>query len=183
MIMIQVMILFFALFLFMGTIAHAHGIYIFAWVEGDTVYTDSYFSSSKKVKGGVVKVFDTSGAVLLEGKTDDKGEFSFKLPGKSALRLVLEAGTGHRAEFLLGADETADLEGAPVLPPSPSQEDRDHIRQVVEEALDARLKPITRTLAKIQEDQGPGLTEVIGGIGYIVGIMGIIIYFKKEKRP
>jgi nickel transport protein len=182
MIMIQVMILFFALFLFMGTIAHAHGVYIFAWVEGDTVYTDSYFSSSKKVKGGVVKVFDTSGAVLLEGKTDDKGEYSFKLPGKSALRLVLEAGTGHRAEFLLGADETAGLEGAPVLPPSPSQEDRDHIKQVVEEALDAKLKPISRALAKIQEDRGPGLTEVIGGIGYIIGIMGLVLYIRNKKK-
>jgi nickel transport protein len=176
--MVQVL----SLLLFTGATAHAHGVHIFAWVEGDTVYTDSYFSGNKKVKGGIVKVFDTSGAILLEGKTNDKGEYSFKLPGKTALRLVLEAGTGHRAECLLGADEIAGIEEGPAPPPSPSQEDRDHIRQVVEEALDAKLKPITRALAKIQEGRGPGLTDVIGGIGYIVGIMGIIIYFKRQKR-
>lgn len=182
-IIVSVMIQFFALFFFIGPIALAHGVYIFAWVEGDTVCTDSYFSSKKKVKDGVVRVYDTSGAVLLEGKTDDKGEYSFKLPGKTPLRLVLEAGTGHQAEFLLGADEIEGFEEAPVPPPSPSQEDRDYIKRVVEEALDAKLKPITRALAKIQEDQGPGLTEVIGGIGYIIGIMGLALYFRSKKKP
>ena len=182
MIMSLAMVQVLSFLLFMGATAHAHGVYIFAWVEGDTVYTDSYFGGKKKIKGGVVKVYDTSGAILLEGKTDDNGEYSFKLPKKTALRLVLEAGAGHRAEFLLGADEIAGIDEAPALPTSPSQEDNDHIRQVVEEALDARLKPITRALAEIQKDRGPGLTEVIGGIGYIVGMMGIIIYFKGKKR-
>lgn len=192
-IMKSVMMTFVPLFLFTGTFAHAHGVYIFAWVEGDTVHTESYFNSKKKVKGGIVKVFDTSGTILLEGKTDDKGEYSFKLPGKSPLLLVLEASTGHRAEFQLGEDELADIMETPASsevskdPPKasalPSQEDVDQLRKIVEEALDEKLKSITRTLAKIQEDRGPGLTEVIGGIGYIVGIMGIIMYIRTKKKP
>ena len=177
----------------MGASAHAHGIYIFAWVEGETVHTDSYFSSNRKVNEGVIKVFDSSGDILLEGKTDVNGEFSFKIPGKDPLRLVLEAGTGHRGEFLLEADETVDVAEKPTSPKisdgiqdpssSPSQVETDRIRKVVEETLDSRLKPITKALAEIERDKGPGLTEIIAGIGYIVGIMGIILYFRAKKKP
>ena len=191
-IMTLVMVQVLALLLFMGTSAHAHGVYIFAWVEGDTVYTDSYFSSKKKVKDGVVKVFGSSGDILLEGKTDANGEFSFKIPGKPPLRIVLEAGMGHGSEFLLEVNEITGIVETPAPSEkshdpqgpstSPSQLDMDQIRVVVEETLDARLKPITRALAKLQKDKGPGLTEMIGGIGYIFGIMGIVLYFRGKKK-
>jgi len=63
--------------------ALAHKVSIFAWVEGDTVYTQSKFSKGKRVKNSSVIVFDSDGNKLLEGKTDDKGEFSFKIPKKN----------------------------------------------------------------------------------------------------
>ena len=188
-----VMVCVLALFFIMGASAHAHGVYIFAWVEGDTIYTDSYFSSKKKVKDGVVKVFNSSGDILLEGKTDESGEFSFKIPGEIPLRLVLEAGTGHRGEFLLESDETAGIAETPTSPkisdgfqdPSspPSHMETDRIRKVVEETLDSRLKPIAKALAESRQNKGLGLTEIIAGIGYIVGIMGIILYFRAKKKP
>jgi nickel transport protein len=53
----------------------------------------------------------------------------------------------------------------------------------VEETTDSSLKPITKALAETERDKGPGLREIIAGIGYIVGIMGIILYFRAKKRP
>jgi nickel transport protein len=188
-----VMVCVLALLFIMEANAHAHGVYIFAWVEGDTIYTDSHFSTGKKVKDGVVKVFGSSGDILLEGKTDANGEFSFKIPGKPPLRIVLEDGMGHKAEFLLELDETTGVvqttappeEGKDHQMPStsPSREDVDQIRKVVEETLDSRLKPIAKAIAEIERDKGPGLTEITAGIGYIVGIMGIILYFRAKKKP
>ena len=183
----QVLVLFLAL----ASTVHAHRVYIFAWVEGDTVHTESYFGSKKKVVGGIIKVFDPSGHILLEGKTDDRGEFSFKIPRKTDLRLVLEATMGHRAEYLLETDELPDIPERPTPsnnkgpqgpPSSPAQVDIDQIRILVEEALDSRLKPITKALARIQEERGPGFPEVIGGIGYVFGIMGLILYFRSRKK-
>ncbi len=170
----------------------AHKVYIFSWIEGDTVYTESYFSGKKKVIGGLIKVFDPSGKKLLEGKTNEKGEFSFKIPKKTDLRIVLEATMGHRAEYILSADEIPDT----VERPEPIKEkddsqasgssaikvDLEQIRLVIEEALDSRLKPIVKTLAKIQEERSPGFTEIIGGVGYIFGLMGLILYFKSRKK-
>ncbi|MDY6851885.1 MAG: hypothetical protein SV487_07405, partial [Thermodesulfobacteriota bacterium] len=144
----------------------AHRVYIFAWVEGGKIMTDSYFSKSQKVRGGRVTVFDPAGKKLLEGRTDENGAFSFKIPGKTALRLVLDAGMGHKAEWLLEAGdlpggvmgETAGAasplaESAAAEPGSSDtglvQADPERIRLIVEKALDERLKPLVRSIAEL----------------------------------
>jgi len=172
--------------------ARAHGVYLFAWVEGETVYTESSFGGKKGVIGGLIKVFDPSGTLLMEGKTDEKGEFSFRIPQKTDLRIVLEATMGHRAEFLLEAGEvegekegqrteSVDEADKPVSQVALSQLDSEQLKVMMEEVLEAKLKPIQRTLANMQKEKGPDLTEIIGGLGYIFGIMGLILYFKNRK--
>ena len=173
----------------------AHKVYLFAWVEGDTVYTDSYFPDKRKIGGGKVEVFDPDGKKLLEDQTDENGAFAFKIPQKTDLRIVLEATMGHRTEFTLKAEELGGEAEEETTPSKPTPEedgsraasssgiavDREEIRKVVEESLDLKLKPILRQLAKLQEEEGPGLTEAVGGIGYIAGLMGLALYFRSRK--
>jgi nickel transport protein len=83
----------------------AHRVNLFAWVEGDTVYVESKFSGGKKVKTGKIIVTDLEGSELLTGTTSENGEFSFKVPKKTELKIVLVAGTGHRAEWTIPASE------------------------------------------------------------------------------
>lgn len=54
--------------------------------------------------------------------------------------------------------------------------DLEQIKRIIDTSLDEKLKPIMRELAKAQQ-KGVSFTEVIGGIGYIFGLMGIILYF------
>jgi nickel transport protein len=54
------------------------------------------------------------------------------------------------------------------------------IDQVIEKALDKKLAPIMRTLAEMQE-QKIRLTDVLGGLGYIFGLVGVAAYFKSKK--
>ena len=173
--------------------ALAHRVYIYAWVEGNTVYTESYFSGGVKVKNGLVQVFDLNGKKVLEGKTNSKGEYSFQVPGKNGLRIVVNASMGHRGEYVLKADELGGA-AAPAtgkeqadtvtktVSESSQQVDVDQLRKVVEQTLDSRLRPIARSIAKLQEEKGPGLTEIVGGIGYIFGIMGLLLYFRSRKN-
>ena len=181
----------FVLFLALASTAFGHKVYLFAWIEGDTVYTESYLSGKKKVRGGLVKVFDPAGRKLLEGKTDEKGKFSFKIPRNTDLRIVLEATMGHKAEFLLKADDVSGIEKSQATTSDRKSEvpsssvvkvDIEQVKLLMEETLDSRLRPILRTLATIQEERGPGLTEIIGGIGYIFGVMGLILYLKGRKK-
>lgn len=91
--------------------ALAHRVVVFAWVEGDTVLTESQFHDGKKVVDGDVMVYDLAGNLLLTGKTDAKGEFSFKIPRPSGMRIVLGAGMGHQGEWTLSDAEVMESPG------------------------------------------------------------------------
>jgi nickel transport protein len=54
------------------------------------------------------------------------------------------------------------------------------IDKALEKILDRKLAPIMRTLAEMQE-QKIRLTDVLGGLGYIFGLVGVAAYFK--RRP
>jgi nickel transport protein len=56
----------------------------------------------------------------------------------------------------------------------------DRIRAVITEELDRKLSPIHRELALLGQEK-TSLRDIIGGIGYIAGIMGIILYFKVRR--
>ncbi len=94
---------------FVATPALAHRVVIFAFAEGDTVQTESKFMPGGPVKQGKIIVQDPkTGKELLTGQTDDQGKFSFPMPPeaksqKMDLKIIVEAGMGHRAEFLLKA--------------------------------------------------------------------------------
>ena len=87
--------------------ADAHRVNLFAWIEGDIVHVESKFSSGRRVNAGKITILDSEGSELLSGMTNENGEFSFKIPKKTDLKIILEAGEGHRAEWTIGA---ADIE-------------------------------------------------------------------------
>jgi len=172
----------------------AHKVNIFAYVEGDKVYTESYFSDGKKCVDSKIEVFDSQGDKVLEGLTDEEGAFSFEIPsGDGDLKIVLTASMGHRAEYIIRADELGDVAGLieekieePVSAVSPevSSFDLKEIQSIIDDTLDEKLKPIMREMREIKKSQEDRIsfTEVIGGIGYIIGIFGIIAYFLSRKR-
>jgi len=96
--------------------AFAHRVTVFAWVEGDTVFVESKFPGGRKVSGGKIIVTDSKGVELLTGKTDDQGEFSFKIPQKTELKIILEAGMGHRAEWTIPVSEMESVPPSADMP-------------------------------------------------------------------
>jgi nickel transport protein len=175
-------------------IARAHKVSIFAWVESDTVYTLSKFSGGKKVKKGRIVVYDPEGKKLLDGLTDDQGEFAFKIPQETALRVELVAGAGHKGYWLVPLEEIVgtpapNSDGIAEKAPTGKSAEKDRItgsddarlQAAIETALDKKLKPVMRLLAESKQS-GPSLTEILGGIGYIIGLVGIAAYFKSRQK-
>ena len=168
--------------------ALAHKVMIFAWVEGDTVFTESKFSGGKKVLHAPVVIFDKNGKKLLEGKTDNKGEFSFKIPKLSDLRIVLNAAMGHKAEWTVPESELREA-GAIVKKKNADETSglttvglsKEEVQKIVEDSLDKKLRPIVRMITESKNTK-PSLTEIIGGIGYIFGLMGIALYFMSRGK-
>jgi nickel transport protein len=173
--------------------AAAHKVMVFAWVEGDTVHTESKFSGGRFAKQARIEVYDSSGKLLLDGRTDDEGRFAFKVPKKDALRIVLVAGTGHRNEWLLPAEEIVGLDPAPVREPtrpeaSPPSErvppmdalSSAEMQRMIEASLDKKLQPVLRQLHR--QEERTRLADIIGGVGYILGLVGLGAYFHFRRR-
>jgi len=175
--------------------AAAHRVTVFAWAEGDTVHTESKFSGGKPVNGGEIIVYDLNGNTLLSGKTNEQGEFSFKIPKRTGMKIVIQAGMGHRGEWLLSEDEIAPDEtkaeaavsqesspGTSEAQATPSAVSLDQVRDVLNQSLDQKLSPVLKMLAE-SHDKGPTLRDILGGIGYIFGLMGVAAYiqFRRER--
>jgi len=190
--------------------AQAHKVNVFAYVEGDQVVVEGYFSGSVKAQDCPIEVFDEAGAKIRDGKTDSKGIYSFNLADLPAfaggLRVVLQAGMGHKAEYTLGrsdipgvANKEAPLkekspkdvsENAPgptVDSPSPAV-DQTALMAALEAVLDKKLDPLVRMLGKqeklLLEEKygGPRIKDIVGGLGWIVGIVGLIAFFWGRSR-
>ncbi len=194
---------FLSLLLLWSVPAQAHKVTIFAWVEGDMVHTQSKFSGGKRVKNAPVQVYDAQGRKLLEGRTDDRGEFTFKSPGKGPLRIVLIAAMGHKAYWTLSAKELAGSAqpSATASPPQtapvvekPSTADstpaasalsnaelQATVQKAVEKALDKKLKPVIELLVDAQNPD-PSFKDIVGGLGYILGLVGVGAYFNYRRR-
>jgi nickel transport protein len=184
----------------------AHGVNVFAWVEGDTIHVEGKFSGGKKVKAGKIAVMDPQGVELLSGLTNDQGKFSFKVFKRTDLKIVLIAGHGHQGVWTLRADEMKELPSQTALEasaekasPSEANEtvsktvmDPDTVapdaaikpkemEAIIETVLDKKLKPIVRMLTDLRQE-GPSVRDIIAGIGYIFGLVGIAAYVHSRKK-
>ena len=93
------------MFMLTGSNALAHKVNLLAYVEGDKIYTESTFPDGSKVEGGLIEVYDSQGKKLLEGKTDKDGLFSFKIPKKDNLTIVLTGSMGHKTTYSLKKED------------------------------------------------------------------------------
>ena len=191
-------IVFLMLFFFGTGLARAHKVNVFARVEGDAVFIESKFSGGKRVKGGMITVSDLRGNQLLSGKTNNRGEFSFKIPKKTTLKIVLVTGMGHQGEWTIPVEEieavsviearesaqqeTAENEPKSIMQSIPASKPcSDEIQLAVEKVLDKKLKPVMKLLAECRE-QGPTFHDIFGGIGYIFGLVGLATYIHYRRK-
>jgi len=147
-----------------------------------------------------------------EGVTDAEGGCIFDIPGPGELKVVLHAGEGHGNEYTLKAEEIAEALGtgakAPVMEnatgaPAPAtaqsapsalpapevtspaymDTDEETMRRIVSEELDKKMKPVNRQLMDIKAAmENPTLSDTLSGIGYIFGLLGIILYLRSRKK-
>lgn len=180
--------------LFFSGKAYAHRVMIFGWVEGDRIITQSKFSSKRVVQGGDVSVFDMSGNRILSGKTDAQGEFAFQIPVRETLKIVLSAGTAHQAEWTISGAELGagserltvvkgDAQPVTTVRAGEGGCQQDAMVALIEKALDKKLHPVLQYVAESKE-QPVSLRDILGGIGYIIGLVGLAAYmrFRSAKK-
>jgi nickel transport protein len=172
----------------------AHKVRIFAWNEGGTIHTESKFSGGKPAQHATVTVIDSAtGSELLLGETDEQGLFQFPFPDSDttikALDIIVNSGDGHKNSWHFEIEpssiktnistvENSSPEPQPLRAPTYNEE---QLARLMERVLEEKLAPIRRQLAE-NEERSPSIQDILGGIGYILGLAGIAAYMKSKKR-
>ena len=217
--------LFVCMLMFLGVLVesvYAHKVNIFAYAEDGRIHAEGYFVDGSKCKNSLVEVIDEkSGEKLLEGHTNDNGQFVFDIPRVTSIKLILHAGTGHQNEYVLNAEEVKEALSKTAekqktiktvqqseeavkkklknVGAANSQDEKNSmggqhdidtksftpqdLDEAIGRAMDKKLLPVIKILLALQKKiEKPGITEILGGIGYIIGILGIIAYFKERSK-
>lgn len=181
--------------------AQAHKVNMFAYVEGDSIYIEGYFADGKKAAAAQVTLVDGGGNTLATAVTDAEGQLTLPVPTKDNIRIILNAGMGHQTEYTIFASElgavaqTAPTDGAAPSPaggaaPPAAETAADDamtmtapgdatLEAAVERAVGQAIKPLMRAVSEMREEKELG--AIIGGVGYIFGILGIFFYLKARK--
>lgn len=165
--------------------AMAHKLNVFASAEGKTIQGKAYFRGGAPAQNIAVTAFSPAGEEIGRTKTDEQGRFAIEARFRCDHRILVDTGDGHGGEYLLpGSTLPSDLPdkgGKPpkaVVAPVPTSKP-----SVSAEQLDALRAEIVRLEEQLNayEDR-IRMTDILGAIGYIVGITGAAYYYFGSRR-
>jgi len=194
-------------------VAAAHRMNVFAQTEGKSIRGEAYFRGGTPAKNVEVKILGPRGEVLGKTITDDQGEFRHEVRVRCDHRIQVETADGHGGEYQIKADELpsdlplpgnrdtagdAAARGAtsgsepdsatslPAAPPatgdlSESVTGADGTFGPKIDALGQQIRQLQRQVEEYE--QRTRLRDVLGGIGFILGLAGIAFYFLGRNVP
>jgi nickel transport protein len=185
--------------------AEAHRLKLFATVVDGTISGYGFFVGGGRAGDVDLVVKDGSGAEVRRLKTDDTGSFSFRPEAPGTYHLVLDAGDGHESEVDIGADRFAEAAPAPspAATPAPvaaspiaamgaaaapdalalkiATEITRSVDVATEKAVARQIRPLLEAYeaaeARIR------LNDILGGLGWIMGLMGIGAWILSRRKP
>jgi len=185
--------------LFWSFSSAAHKLSVFVWTEGSRVTVESSLSGGRTLVHGTVEVIDTqTKETIVTGKSDTSGAFSFTLPEKvmrasAPLDIIVSGGDGHKAHWVLQPEDYGSVSRQNSSPTEPARgrlpQDNDgeeclskaEFERVLNENLEQKLAPLRKNIASLV-NHSPTLSDIGGGIGYLIGCAGFAAWFRSRKQ-
>ncbi|TVS15023.1 MAG: carboxypeptidase regulatory-like domain-containing protein [Planctomycetaceae bacterium] len=189
------------IFTSMQQTASAHKMFVFAAVQGDRIEGEVYYQGGDPAPDAKITVTGPDGTTLAQAVADQEGRFRFEPRWKMDYRIVADAGFGHRAEYTVPADELpsdlpafgadpSGIEPAPEGPEAAEVRSADPSPPAVSPPSDAaaEIAALSQQISALRRDLDRWqarlrMQDVLGGIGYILGLMGLGSYLLRNKRP
>ena len=177
----------------------AHNVVGGVYVNGFNIEGEAGFSNGSMANAGtVVKVSDQAGIPLGEVITDDEGFFVFTAKKRITHVFEINMGAGHTLKMQLPAEELPDSLDPSIAVSLTADENAQSVvsqQQVatnnqavpnnqitslmLEKAIAKQIKPLRREIRELKEKSG--LRDIIGGIGYIFGLLGLVAFLRDRK--
>ena len=176
----------------------AHKTSVFAHAHGKEIHGEVVADGDAAMGGAKITAYGPSGETLGETVADEQGQFTLKVTRRCDWKIVA-TGDGHRASFTVPADEL------PLDLPAGSSDSDDHAHDDVHSHGDGQHshddehshegvgeavgtdEDLYRQVIALRRDI-EGLREklrwqdILGGVGYILGLMGVAFYFLGSRR-
>lgn len=175
--------------------AGAHGLEVFATAAGGTVEGYVYYDGGTPARNLAVSVLDPNGEELSTVRTGEDGRFTYQPVHAADHRFVAETDDGHRATYTIRAGElsrsgrsairpaeppAAEPQAVPTPAAAPPAFDDAALAQVVDASVARQLVPLREQLAGLEQQRR--LQDVLGGMGYLVGLAGLVHFVKARSR-
>lgn len=172
--------------------ADAHRLSLFASATGPEISGQAYFKGGTPARDVAIHITGPDGQALGETTTDAEGRFGFTASRRVDHLFTAEIADGHQAVFTVTAAELPESLPGPVgtahpkmmdgkaPPPAPEPVPATEISRQVEDAVARQLRPLREQINAL-EDQ-TRLRDVIGGVGYIVGLAGLVAWLGARRK-
>lgn len=185
-----------ALLLLPAGSAFAHKLKVFASAEGRTITGYVYFPGGGRGKGLQVNFLSMDGAPLGKSTSDENGQFTYTATAAVDHRIVVDSNDGHVGEFVVRAaelDTTLPAEAPPApdaaTPPTPTAAEppataaaaqpSTNLEALVDAAVARHVRPLREQLEGYEEKVR--MHDILGGIGYILGLLGLAVWFMNRR--
>ncbi|TPW13097.1 MAG: hypothetical protein FD130_1634 [Halothiobacillaceae bacterium] len=160
----------------------AHKLNVFAYMEENALNIEGYFADGKKARNSSVKIYNPQREMVAEGTTNEEGIFKVALPSSGEeLRIVVNAGMGHQSEYrLAAAGEKSTPSSAATTSTGSTPSVSADLGNLVEAAVTRATAPLQREIAELKTSAS--LSDIIGGIGFILGALGLFAFLKAKKQ-
>lgn len=184
--------------------ALAHKLQVFAFAEGARLSGSAYFAGGGAATGARIEVRDGDGKVLAELAPDGEGRFVYTAAAPVDHLILAITGDGHQAEWRVPAAEVA-AGFAPEESPAPETEKSDGgqvsaiidkepssvpanamaaldpaLESAIERAVARQIRPLREQL--VAAEDRIRFQDILGGIGYIMGLTGLALWWKSRRR-
>jgi cobalt/nickel transport system permease protein len=152
--------------LWAATPAHAHRLDAGYTVRQDgQVQVESWFDIGGKAPGGAkVQVFRANGDVLTEGMLDEQGIFVFESKEAEDLKVVVSAGAGHRAEFVIPRDKLAPNNPLDAAAPP------------------GNAGPAPAPTPMIEHTNQIPYKDIVAGFGFLLGLAAFVLSLRNMRQ-
>lgn len=176
--------------------AYAHKLKVFATAVGAEIEGSVYFVGSGPAPGAKVRIDIGDGSPLTPLLTDADGKFRFTVVRRADHVISVDTGDGHSAQTIVAADDlppslpssTSAGTAAATLAAAPAPRaamvatatDEAALENLITKAVAQQIRPLREQL-NAYEDQ-VRLRDIVGGIGYIVGLAGLAMWLRRRQQ-